>query len=418
MHVNTIYLDHAATTPLRPEVVEAMAPFARGLVGNPSAVHRWGRAARSAIENARERSATALGVRPDEVRFVHGGTESVNLAVQGRYGWLRERGETGAVFLRSALEHSAVRESMDSLEAWGARVEHFSVDVTGRADLPSRHELTHREVALVSCQWVNPETGIVLPVPELADECEAAGVPLHVDAVQAVGRLPLQLEALPTPLLSLSGHKLGGPKGTGVLVVRGVELRPVLFGGGQEGGLRPGTEDVAGAVGVACAIELSVERRQEEARRVAALRDRLEAGLLASVPGARVHGGAAPRAPHVLGLGIPGLPRDVLPGALDLEGIGASAGSACVSGSTAVSPTLRALYGDDAVGYAPLRLSLGWTTTEDEILDAVRRIPPVVARIRDHGAGSPSAVHEGVSRAAESAPLGAGARSWAPGKRW
>ncbi|MSR22625.1 MAG: cysteine desulfurase [Gemmatimonadetes bacterium] len=381
--MGTIYLDHAATTPLRPEVAAAMAPFLQGLVGNPSSVHRWGRAARSALEDARERTAALLRVRSDEIRFVRGGTESVNVAVLGRAAWLRERGDGEVVFLRSRLEHSAVRESMDAAGALGVRSETFEVDASGRADLPTARELSARGVEFVSCQWVNQETGMILPVPDLARECNAAGVPLHVDAVQAAGRIPLELDEHPIAMVSLSGHKLGGPRSTGILVLRkGTELRPLMFGGGQERGLRPGTEDVAGAVGIARALDLSLDTMEVESPRLADLRAWLEAGLVGAIPGTRVHAGGASRAPHILGLGIPDLPMDVLPGALDLEGIGASAGSACMSGSTEVSPTLRALYGDDASGYAPLRLSLGWTTSAEEVSEALRKIPPIVERIR------------------------------------
>jgi cysteine desulfurase len=273
---------------------------------------------------------------------------------------------------------------MESLEAFGVRIEVIRVSPSGTVDFPEARELSRRRIRLVSCQWVNQESGMVLPISEIARECGEAGVPLHVDAVQACGRIAFGPLGRAISLLSLSGHKLGGPPGTGVLVVReDMELRPTLHGGGQERGLRPGTEDVAGAVGFARALEVCLDRMPEESLRIADLRARLEGGLLAALPETRVSAKDASRAPHILGLGIPGLPRDVLTGALDLEGIGASAGSACASGSTDVSPTFRALHGQEAARLAPLRLSLGWTSTSGEVEEAIRTIPRVVERVRD-----------------------------------
>ncbi|MEX1258169.1 MAG: cysteine desulfurase family protein [Gemmatimonadota bacterium] len=384
--MDPVYLDHAAATPLRPEVREAMEPLRAGLVGNASSVHRWGRLARATLEGARERCAVLLGVRPDELHFTRGGTEANNLAILGRAAWARASGHPTPGFARSAVEHSAVREPLESLAAQGCRVDILSVRPDATLSLPPREALTDGVLSLVSVQWVNQETGMVLPVAHVAERCREAGIPLHVDAAQAAGRVGMDLQRVPVSLLSLSGHKLGGPRSTGLLAVRrDTEIRPVLFGGGQEGGLRPGTEDVAGAVGFAVALEVAVGQLETEAARLTALRDRLEEGLVENIPGIRVHGKDAPRAPHILGVGVPGLFRDVLPAALDLEGVGASAGSACRSGSTEVSPVLAALYGADAAGFAPLRLSLGWTTTERDIEAATPRIVEVVARMAEVG---------------------------------
>jgi cysteine desulfurase len=386
-----IYLDHAAATPLRPEVREAMEPLLSGLFGNPSSVHRWGRAAREHLEDARERTAAALGTAPSTVRFVRGGTESVNLAILGTIepalGETRTQSASsgGPLLFRSSVEHAAVRESVAEAEALGCEVYVLPVSPYGRIDLPDARKVARRKPALASVQWVNQETGTVLPIEEVGEWARDAGVPLHVDAVQGVGKLPLDLRRVPISLLSVSGHKLGGPKGTGVLVVReGARLHPRLFGGGQEGGVRPGTEDVAGAVGFACALEVAVSALGGEMERLRRLRDRLEAAIVQRLPGVRVHGGEGPRAPHISNLGVPGLPRDLLPSALDLAGVGVSAGSACRSGSVEVSPVLRALYGDDeAARVAPLRLSVGWPTTEAEVDEAASRIGDVVTRARD-----------------------------------
>jgi cysteine desulfurase len=389
---SSIYLDHAATSPLRPEVRAAMDDLRSESPGNPSSIHRWVRRARSALEEARSRIASLLRARPEEIHFVRGGTESINLAI---LGWVdharRKGGPRDPVLYRSALEHSAVRECMDAVEGMGAgRTRVLPAAPSGEPDLslleaPEENgSVSGPRPTLVSCQWVNPETGIVLPVEALAEVCEGLGVPIHVDGVQAAGRLPIELDRIPVSLLSLSGHKFGGPVGTGILFVRsGTELRPRLFGGGQEGGLRPGTEDVVGAVGFARGLELAVEARAAESERLSGLRTELERALCEALPGLRIFGKEAPRAPHILGIGIPGLPRDLLPSALDVEGIGTSAGSACRSGTTEVSPVLEALYGEEARKLAPLRISLGWSTTPQEIQAAARRIPPVVERARE-----------------------------------
>jgi cysteine desulfurase len=385
-----IYLDHAASTPLRPEVREAMEPFLSGLFGNPSSVHRWGRAARGHLEDARERTAAALGAAPSTVKFVRGGTESVNLAILGTVesalaGGRGAHGSLGPPLLfRSAVEHAAVRASVAEAEGRGCEVRVLPVSAKGEVALPDTGDVPRLRPALASVQWVNQETGTVLPIEEVAEWSRAAGVTLHVDAVQGVGKLPFDFRRVPVSLLSVSAHKLGGPKGAGALVVRdGTRLHPRLFGGGQEGGLRPGTEDVAAAVGLARAIEVSVGALDREAKRLGCLRDRLETAIVRRLPGVRIHGAEGPRAPHISNLGVPGLSRDVLPSALDLAGVGVSAGSACRSGSVEVSPVLMALYGDEVARVAPLRLSVGWSTTDAEVEEAARRIGDVVSRARD-----------------------------------
>lgn len=381
---NAIYLDHAAATPVRPEVRDAMAPLMEGIAGNPSSVHRWGRAARTLLEEARGRTAAVLDVPAESIHFVRGGTESVNLAVLGRVEWARARGVGHPVLQRSAIEHSAVRESMAYAESLGCSVEEIGVRPDGSLRPSDVAEPYGEEVHLISVQWVNHETGLILPIEELSELCRSRGVALHVDAVQAAGKVPLNLVRLPIALLSLSGHKLGGPRGTGILVIQpGTEVFPRIFGGGQEHGIRPGTEDVAGAIGIACALELALAALDDEAKRLAELRSLLEERLVNALPGIRVHGKEGGRAPHILNIGVPGLPRDVLPGALDLVGVGASAGSACRSGATAVSPVLAALYGEAAERVAPLRLSLGWSTTREEVEEAARRISLVVQRAAD-----------------------------------
>jgi cysteine desulfurase len=268
-------------------------------------------------------------------------------------------------------------------ELEGMEVEVIPVQPTGDVSLAGDKELRAGRTLLVSMQWVNQETGLILPIPAIAERCGSAGIPLHVDAVQAAGKIPIRLDETPVDLMSLSGHKLGGPRSSGALIVAGdAEISPRIFGGGQEGGLRPGTEDVSGAVGFALALEISASTLEEETTRLTSLRRRLEAGLGQQIPGLRVHAVEGPRAPHISNFGIPGVARDVLVGALDLEGFGISAGSACRSGSTSTSPILRALYGPEAERFAPMRLSLGWSTTAEEVEEAIRNIPPIIERIR------------------------------------
>lgn len=397
--MDRIYLDHAATTPLHPRVEEAMAEIRAVPRGNPASPHQRGREARAHLEKAREQVADLLAAEPAEVFFVRGGTESDNLAIQGRVLAQLDRPATdvGARsptirLAHSALEHSAVREAAAACEArFGARVEILPVSPGGGVDMEALQRAldpAHGSApAVVSVQLVNGETGLILEVDEVIRRCREAGVVVHVDAVQGVGRVPVPgigPRSHRPHLLSLSAHKLGGPGGAGVLLREtGVELAPLLLGGGQEGGIRPGTVDVEAAVGTAEALGLALESQGGEGARLGRLRDRLEARLRDGVPGLRVHGAEGRRAPHILNVGIPGLPRDLLPGALDLEGIAASAGSACRSGATSVSPTLQALYGEEASRVAPLRISTGWSTTEQEMAIAGDRILEVLGRVEE-----------------------------------
>jgi len=372
-----IYLDHAATTLIRPEVMEAMGRTLAETPGNPSSPHREGRAARNVLEGARERVGAALGVDPSHVIFTRGGTESDNLAILGR-----ARAEPRGAVVISALEHSAVREPALRLEAEGRPLVVLPFHPSGAPDLEALMAATEASPppVLLSVQAVNSEMGLVLDVDAVLEQAATRGIPVHVDAVQALGRLPLS--GAPA-LLTLSAHKVGGPRGFGVLVRDpAMALMPLQLGGSQERGLRPGTEDVAGAVGGALAVELAVAEQATEAPRLEALRCWLEAALVEEVPELRVHGREGRRAPHILSVGLTGVPRDLLPGALDLEGVAASAGSACRSGTSEPSPVLVALYGGEAAGVAPVRFSLGRTTTRSEVEAALPRILRVLHRVR------------------------------------
>ncbi len=374
MSDDILYLDHAATTPLRPGIRAAMDPFLDDRFGNPSSTHSAGRSARAALEDARERVAAVLSAAPDEIVFTAGGTEADNMAVLGRW---RAGGAGVAV---SAVEHSAVRESAAQAAREGAATCTIAVDEDGRLDLAALEEALEEPLSVASVMWGNNEVGTLQPVQRAAELCRGRGVSFHTDAVQAVGHVPVSLSEVDADLLSLSAHKFGGPRGVGALFVRrGVALSPLLFGGGQERGLRPGTSNVASAVGLAVALEEAVAELDRESERLRGLRDRLEHGILSRAPGAVINGGGTARLPHVTSLGIPDVSADVLLATLDLAGIAASAGSACHSGSAAPSHVLVAMgRAPDAV----VRLSLGWTTTEADVERAMDTIAEVLDRVR------------------------------------
>jgi cysteine desulfurase len=384
-----IYLDHAASTALRPEVRAAMEPFLGERFGNPSSVHRWGRQARNALEEARERLATSLGANRREIVFTGGGTEADNIAVLGC--WRRaESGRPGAgrpgTVVLSAVEHKAVSEAGKQAGREGAEVIVLGVDEQGRVAVDAVAEALSARPAVVSVMWGNNEVGTIEPVAEIAALCRAAGVPFHTDAVQAFGKVRVRVDECGCDLLSVSAHKIGGPMGTGALFVRGgLELQPLGFGGGQERALRPGTEAVASAVGIALAAELAVAAVEGESARLSGLRDELEQRVRAAVPGVTVNGEPAPRLPHISSLNISDADGEALLISLDLAGVGASGGSACHSGSSAGSPVLAAM-GRDIPGEATIRFSLGRTTAPAEIAVAAERLAAVVARLRQEAA--------------------------------
>ncbi len=379
-----IYLDHAASTPMRPEVRAAMQAVEEEAPGNPSSPHRAGREARARLDEARSRVGRTLGVEPGSVFFVRGGTESDNLAV---LGWARARRRAGLTphLFHSTIEHSAVAGAALEVAREGGRVQTFPVSPEGRVNLDQGEDAaTDSPGGLISCIWVSHECGLILPIDQVVGWARPRGYRVHVDGVQGVGRLDHGSILPEVDLFSLSARKLGGPRGMGILVVRqGTEIHPGLFGGGQEGGLRPGTEDVAGAVGTAVALELAATSREAEEVRLGELLETLEDRLRLAIPDLVIHGAEGPRTPHILNLGIPGLPQDLLPGALDLAGVGVSAGSACRSGTTGPSPALSALYGPDhAAAVAPVRISLGWNTRAAQVEEAAQIIIRTVEEVR------------------------------------
>lgn len=376
-----IYLDHAASTPLRTEVREAMEAHV-GPPANPSSLHRWGRRASAVLEEARAMVARVMEVDAREIHFVRGGTEANNLAVLGRAGAVAAAGAPVHVVV-SAIEHHAVLDTLEGVRTLGGRTSILPVDAAGRPDPDVLRGALDEAPAVVSVMAVNNETGALPPIHEVASACRANGTIFHTDAVQAPGHIPLPPLARMADLISLSGHKAGGPVSTGVLWVRrGVVLTPILHGGGQEGGLRPGTQDVAGAVGMAEALGLASEEQAGNHQHLRELSRLLEERLREGIPGLRVHGAEGARSPHIVNVGIPGVDPDLLLSALDMEGIAASRGSACSSGSTRPSHVLAATLGPGAArGLAPLRLSPGRETSTQEILRAAEIIVRVARRL-------------------------------------
>jgi cysteine desulfurase len=378
--MHPIYLDHNATTPMDPDVLEAMRPhFLAG--GNAESRHAFGRSARRAWENAKESVARILGADPSEVIFTSGGTESNNLAVFGLAGAETSPGHVVA----SPIEHPAIVEPVARLEASGFAVDRVPVNAEGLADASAMADLFRDDTRFAALMLANNETGGIQPVGELAALAAKREIRVHTDAVQAVGRIPVDFHALGVATLAASAHKFHGPVGVGVLLVKsGIRLGSRLFGGGQQQGRRPGTIAVALAVGFAAALQKWHEESAARTARWSALRDRLEAGLIAALGAERVIRNGpmtdAVRLPQTLNAGFPGLDGDALLMQLDLAGIAASLGSACASGSTRPSPTLMAMRVPDDRLRSSVRFSLGATTTAAEIDEAIRRIAEVVGQ--------------------------------------
>ncbi|HEX6370667.1 MAG TPA: cysteine desulfurase family protein [Longimicrobium sp.] len=373
-----VYLDYAATTPLRPEAREAMLDMLSQRWGNPSSMHRWGREARAALEDARARFAAVIGAAPAEIVFTRGGTEADNLAVLGRAR------AAGGPLACSAIEHKAVLSSAKAAEGKDGRLHVVPVDENGVVDVDALAAIVRDHApTLVSVMWASNEVGAVQPVERIGEICAEAGVAFHSDAVQALGKVPVRADRVPVDLLAFSAHKLGGPRGAGVLFARrGTKLDPLLFGGGQERGLRPGTEDVASAVAFAVAAELAEAEREATMARIATLRDGLEAGLCARIPGLRVNAAGAPRLPTISNLSVPGADPEMLLMALDLEGIAASSGSACSSGAVEPSHVLLAMGLPAELAGPSVRFSLGRDTTEQDMERVLEVFPRVVERVR------------------------------------
>lgn len=388
------YLDHAATSPMLEEVIAAMSATMAQL-GNPSSLHTSGRRARRTVEESRERLAAALGARPSEVIFTSGGTESDNLALKGIFLARRAENPRRRKVLVSAVEHHAVLDSADWLvEHEGAELIGLPVDMFGFVRpgvLSEAIAVDPESVAVVSVMWANNEVGTVQPITELAEIAHSYGIPFHTDAVQAVGVLPVHFADSGVDAMSVTGHKLGGPYGTGALLLgRGMTCVPVLHGGGQERDVRSGTIDTPGVVGFALATEIAVGRRDETAANLRELRAMLLAGVLDSVPDAILNGDPIQRLPGNLHLSFPGCEGDSLLMLLDAKGIECSTGSACSAGVAQPSHVLLAMGADEARARGSLRMSLGHTSTPEDVHAVIEAIGPAVERARRAGMASAS----------------------------
>jgi len=383
MSKSLIYLDNNATTQPFPDVVEAMAECFRECYGNPGSRHAAGRRARQALESARESMAAILGADPKEVIFTSGGTESTNQAIFGL-----ARGEPGLI-LQTAGEHPATTESCRLLESRGWKSHSLDVSASGLLIEDQYDSLPWDDVRLATVILAHNETGVVQDLGPLADVCTQHRVPFHVDAVQAVGKVPVHFHKLGATTLSLGAHKFHGPRGIGALLVReGVEVSPYLFGGHQEGGTRPGTEPVALAVGMARALEIWHAEAEQRMQRLSELRDQLQRGLIATCEPVAVNGSDAHRLPNTLNISLLGVDGEALLVALDLEGIACSLGSTCASGSAEPAPSLVAMGCPPEVYRSAVRFSVGIENTAVEIEEAIRRIAVVVERLRNTAAAT------------------------------
>ncbi|MBI1968232.1 MAG: cysteine desulfurase [Gemmatimonadetes bacterium] len=378
-----VYLDNAATTPVRPEVLDAMLPYlGKEAFGNPSSAHRFGRAARAAVEQAKRAIAETVGAEPNQIVFTSGGTEADNLAVIGAALASRDRGGPFRVAV-TATEHKAVLAAAHAVTHLGGEEIILPVSGSGTVDEAAFEAALARGLALVSVMWVNNEVGTVQPIERLAARSGDAGVPFHCDAVQAFGKVPVSLRDVPCTLLTISGHKIGSPKGIGALVVRDRHaVEPIIHGGGQQFGIRPGTENVPGIVALGKAVELAAQEHVELAARLRALRDDFEGRVLAIVPDAVINGWTAERAPHVSNVSIPGTDSEALLMHFDLAGIACSSGSACSTGAVEPSHVLTAMGVPRDLGIAALRFSFGKDSTTDDVDAVIAALPKIVEKVR------------------------------------
>ena len=391
MSVQRIYLDHAATTPVRPEVLDAMLPFL-GIesFGNPSSGHSFGRSARSGLEAARKRVADALGARMREVLFTSGGTEADNQAILGCAISAHGGDLRGAHLVSSPIEHKAILAALHEAERVGAHTTLLPVDRNGIVSLEALDDLLAGKRAggkptVVSVMWVNNETGVVQPIAEIAARCAAAGVPFHSDAVQAFGKVPVRLDQFPgISLASISAHKIGGPKGIGAIFVRERKgVHPLLFGGGQQGGLRPGTENVPGAVALGAAAELAAKEQPTTHARLQTIRDAVQQALLSAIPDLVVHGAGAMRGPHILSISIPGTDSEAMLMHLDLAGLACASGSACQTGSVEPSHVLTAMGVPADIAVGAVRMSFGSLSTPEQVPPIADAFSQVVGKVRE-----------------------------------
>jgi cysteine desulfurase len=379
--VNRIYLDHNATTAVDPAVLDAMLPFFSADFGNASSIHTFGQRARSAVETAREQVATLLSARPQEIVFTSGGTEADNHAIFGVVNAVAA--PTAKHVITSSIEHEAVLNTCQALEKQGVAVTYLPVNRDGLISLDELRNAIRPETVLVTVMHANNELGTVQPLAEIGRIAAEADVYFHTDAVQSVGKIPVDVKALHLDLLSLSGHKLYAPKGIGALFIKGgARVRQFLYGGRHQRGFRPGTENVAGIVGLGKAAELARISLDSDAQRISTLRDKLEHSLLSRIPDSRANAANTPRTPNTSNITFPGIEGEALIIALDLKGLACSTGAACSSGAVEPSHVLTAIGLPASEARASIRFSLGRHTTAVDIDAALEIVPAAVAQLR------------------------------------
>ncbi len=377
----TVYLDNNATTRVAPEVRDVMEPFFNELYGNPSSMHAFGGQVAKFVARAREEAAAFINASPEEIIFTSCATESDNTAIRGAAEFFGR----GTKIITSAVEHPAVLQPCRRLKAQGYEVVELPVDHVGQIDVERlRAELKGTKNAVVSMMWANNETGTVFPIEKIAEVCREAGATLHTDAVQVAGKIPVDVKKVPVDMLSMSGHKFHAPKGIGLLYVRkGVRFKPFMLGGHQENGRRAGTENVPYIVGLAKACELARIGMAAEAEKLTALRDRLEAGILASCPNVRVNGDRANRLPNTLNISFEYIEGEAIAYHLSDLGICISTGSACASGSLDPSHVIRAMGVPFIAVHGSVRFSLSRYNTDEDVNYVLEKLPPVIKNLRE-----------------------------------
>lgn len=378
--MDRIYLDYAATSPVLPEVLDAMLPFFMSCFGNPSGIHENGRETRKAVEQARREVAETLGAESREIVFTSGGSESDNLAIEGTAFALRQKGNH---IITSQIEHHAVLNTCRWLEKQGFRVTYLPVDASGLVDPDSVRDAIGNDTVLVSIMTANNEIGTVEPVSEIGEICREKGVLFHTDAVQAIGMMNIHAAEINADLISLSAHKFHGPKGTGALYIRkGTKLESLIHGGAQERGLRAGTENVPGIVGMGKAITVAAKEREENQQRIRELRDQMIRIVLERIPGSQLNGHPEKRLANNCHFSFAGIESEALLLRLDLAGISVSGGSACSSGSMEPSHVLQAIGLKDEMLKSGIRMTMGRETTREEIEKTAEKMSEIIADLR------------------------------------
>ncbi|MGA1869981.1 MAG: cysteine desulfurase NifS [bacterium] len=380
--MNTVYLDNNATSMVAPEVVEAMNPFFKDLWGNPSSMHAFGGQVRHYVEEARAKVASLIGADPNEIIFTSCGSESNNMAIRGAV----ERTKKSSPIITTTVEHPAVSSICSYLSSRGHPLSLIECDTEGHINLDQLRGAISEDTAIVSVMWANNETGVVFSIDEIAHISQRVGILFHTDAVQAVGKIPIDVKKIPVDLLSLSGHKFHAPKGIGALYIRkGTKINPLIYGGHQESGMRAGTENVPYIVGLGCACELAAQSIVNENKKIRVLRDRLERGILSACPHVRINGDREHRMPNTSNMSFEYINANEIVARLDKVGIAVSAGAACSAGSLKLSHVMQAMGVPCAMARGTIRFSLSRYTTQEQIDYVLAHLPGIIEHLRNEG---------------------------------